>query len=217
LRLDFGIALAQTGLLITMLAYQAWLMCDAIGRALWRMFVSHRHMLEWTTADMLSNARSDLPSFYRRMARSVVLTLLIAAGLAALSGGSPPALSLPFLVLWFMAPLVAWRVSRTPPAVAKSDLSTDQQRELRLIARRTWRFFETFVTAEDNHLPPDNFQEDPRPVVAHRTSPTNIGLYLLSTVAARDFGWCGPARCARSHRDHARHHGAHAQVSRTPL
>ena len=62
---------------------------------------------------------------------------------------------------------------------------------LRLIARRTWRFFEKFVTAKDNMLPPDNFQEDPKPVVAHRTSPTNLGLYLLSVVAARDFGWLG--------------------------
>ena len=62
---------------------------------------------------------------------------------------------------------------------------------MRLIARRTWRFFETFVTPDDNMLPPDNFQEDPKPVVAHRTSPTNIGLYLLSAVAARDFGWAG--------------------------
>ncbi|HEU4779381.1 MAG TPA: glucoamylase family protein [Steroidobacteraceae bacterium] len=190
LRLDSGIALAQTALLTSMLAYQAWLMCDAIGRALWRMFVSHRHMLEWTPADMLSNARSDLPSFYRRMAHSVVLTVLLAAGITLLNGTLPP-IAVPFLLLWVTAPLVAWRISRTPPAVAKSDLSPDQQRELRLIARRTWRFFETFVTAEDNHLPPDNFQEDPRGVVAHRTSPTNIGLYLLSTVAARDFGWCG--------------------------
>ena len=65
------------------------------------------------------------------------------------------------------------------------------RRDLRLIARRTWRFFETFVTPTDNMLPPDNFQEDPKPVVAHRTSPTNIGLYLLSAVAARDFGWAG--------------------------
>ena len=191
LRLDLGIALAQTGLLIIMLAYQAWLMCDAIGRAIWRMFVSHRHMLEWTPADMLSSARSDLPSFYRRMASSVVLTVLIAVGLAVASGGSLPVIAMPFLLMWVTAPLLAWRVSRTPPAVAKSALSVGQQRELRLIARRTWRFFETFVTAEDNHLPPDNFQEDPRGVVAHRTSPTNIGLYLLSTVAARDFGWCG--------------------------
>ncbi len=70
-------------------------------------------------------------------------------------------------------------------------MSRPDAAELRLIARRTWRYFETFVTAADNMLPPDNFQEEPRPVVARRTSPTNIGLYLLSGVAARDFGWAG--------------------------
>ena len=64
-------------------------------------------------------------------------------------------------------------------------------RTLRLTARRTWRFFETFVGPDDHALPPDNFQEEPTPVVAHRTSPTNLGLYLLSIVAAHDFGWIG--------------------------
>src|SRR5256885_11694031 len=86
---------------------------------------------------------------------------------------------------------MGWCINHTPVARVKSQLSLAQHRELRLVGRRTWRFFETFVTAEDNDLPPDNFQEDPREVVAHRTSPTNIGLYLLSVVAARDFGWCG--------------------------
>ena len=70
-------------------------------------------------------------------------------------------------------------------------LSLADAATLRLIARRTWRFFETFVTAEDNMLAPDNFQEDPKPVLAHRTSPTNLGLYLLSAIAAHDFGWIG--------------------------
>src|SRR5260370_31932710 len=70
-------------------------------------------------------------------------------------------------------------------------VSAADARALRLVARRTWRFFETFVTPEDHMLPPDNFQEDPKPVLAHRTSPTNIGVYLLSVIAARDFGWIG--------------------------
>ena len=78
-----------------------------------------------------------------------------------------------------------------PPNAAAEQLSADDVEALRLIARRTWRFFETFVGPEDNGLPPDNFQDDPKPVVAHRTSPTNIGMYLLATVTARDFGWIG--------------------------
>src|SRR5271166_6775763 len=75
-------------------------------------------------------------------------------------------------------------------------LSAADAQALRLIARRTWRFFETFVTADDHMLPPDNFQEDPVPALAHRTSPTNLGLYLLSTAAARDFAWLGTTEAA---------------------
>jgi cyclic beta-1,2-glucan synthetase len=188
---DFLLAVAQTALLTSMLAYQAWLMCDAIGRTLWRVFVTRRHMLEWIPADLLGSMRNTFPSFYARMFRGVLLALGMTVLTIVLAGGRLPGIALPFLALWLAAPAIAWRISQTPPAKAKSALSADQQRELRLIARRTWRYFETFVTAEDNHLPPDNFQEDPRAVVAHRTSPTNIGLYLLSVVAARDFGWCG--------------------------
>ena len=76
-----------------------------------------------------------------------------------------------------------------------------------MIARRTWRFFETFVTAADNMLPPDNFQEDPAPALAHRTSPTNLGLYLLSVATARDFGWLGTGEATERLGDDAGHHG----------
>src|SRR5688572_7229145 len=187
---DLVLALAQIALLTTMLAYQAWLMCDAITRTLWRIFVSHKRLLEWIPADLLSSARNTLGGFYRRMLRGVLLAVALGAALLLVHGTVPP-IAWPFLLLWLASPLLAWRISRTPPAAATSELDREQQHELRLIARRTWRFFETFVTAEENHLPPDNFQEDPRGVVAHRTSPTNIGLYLLAIVAARDFGWCG--------------------------
>ncbi|WP_375704740.1 hypothetical protein, partial [Bartonella sp. AD328YNZD] len=70
-------------------------------------------------------------------------------------------------------------------------LSSKDEKKLRSIARRTWLYYATFVNAQNNHLPPDNFQEDPEPLVAQRTSPTNIGVYLLSIIAARDFGWIG--------------------------
>ena len=97
----------------------------------------------------------------------------------------------PFIVLWAAAPAVAVWISRQPRSDRANRLSPAGEEALRLIARRTWNFFETFVSHEDHSLPPDNFQETPKPVVAHRTSPTNIGLYLLSTVCARDFGWIG--------------------------
>ena len=97
----------------------------------------------------------------------------------------------PFVLLWALSPFIAWRISLPPKLVEAQILSRQETRSLRLIARRTWRFFETFVVEAENFLPPDNFQEDPEPVIAHRTSPTNIGLYLLSTTVAHDFGTIG--------------------------
>src|SRR5208283_4042366 len=86
---------------------------------------------------------------------------------------------------------IARWASLPPPIAGTNPVSTADAQALRMSARRTWRFFEKFVTAEDNMLPPDNFQEDPTPVLAHRTSPTNLGLYLLSVITAHDFGWIG--------------------------
>ena len=118
-----------------------------------------------------------------------VAAIAVAPGRAVARHAAPVAL--PFVVLWATAPAVARWISQPPRLTELEPFPRRKRRALRLISRRTWRFFEKFVTAEDHWLPPDNFQEDPKPVVAHRTSPTNIGLYLLSTVAARDFGWLG--------------------------
>jgi cyclic beta-1,2-glucan synthetase len=100
-------------------------------------------------------------------------------------------LAVGFAALWFASPAIARWVSLSPRVGGKQPLSAADVLVLRHTARRTWRFFETFVTPADHMLPPDNFQEDPAPVIAHRTSPTNIGLYLLSVASARDFGWIG--------------------------
>ena len=100
-------------------------------------------------------------------------------------------LALPFAALWIASPAIARWTSRSPVVAGELSMSHGDAQALRLIARRTWRFFETFVTPADQMLPPDNFQEDPAPALAHRTSPTNLGLYLLSVVSARDLGWTG--------------------------
>ena len=131
-----------------------------------------------------------LGSVYQRMGGAVVL----AAVAAILVPFGPPGAWLfatPFVLLWALSPVVAHWISLPPRAAGAQPLSADDARTLRLTARRTWRFFETFVGPEDHALPPDNFQEEPTPVVAHRTSPTNLGLYLLSAIAAHDFGWLG--------------------------
>ncbi|MBS9477132.1 GH36-type glycosyl hydrolase domain-containing protein [Ancylobacter radicis] len=188
---DLRLAGAQTALSLTFLPDQAWRAGDAALRTLARLFLTHHHLLEWTTSAS-SSARPQLDAlgFYRQMAGSTALALAVSAGVLLLAPASWP-LVLPFALLWLGAPLIAQWVSRSPKVPQRLAMRDADGRELRLIGRRTWRYFETFVTPDANMLPPDNFQEVPKPVVAHRTSPTNIGLYLLSTVAARDFGWAG--------------------------
>src|SRR3989441_6573235 len=188
---DVVLAASQIGLTITMLTHQAWLMSDAIVRTLVRVYVTHRRLLEWVTAAQAkAGLRLDLRGFCGRMGGGVALA---AAAAVAVAWGRPQSLpaALPLLLLWVMSPPLPPWVSPPRSTAPTQPLSAADACALRLVARRTWRFFETFVGPEDHALPPDNFQETPSPVVAHRTSPTNIGLYLLSTVAARDFGWLG--------------------------
>src|SRR2546425_432372 len=188
---DLVLAASQTAFVTTLLAYQAWLMTDAIVRTVVRVGVTHRKRLEWTTAARAkAGLRLDLRGFYRRMAGGVTLAC-VAAVLSVWVRPAAWPIALPFLLLWAASPAVARWSSLPWLAVRTKAPSAAEARALRLIARRTWRFFTTFVGAQDHALPPDNFQEDPNPVVAHRTSPTNLGLYLLATVAARDFGWLG--------------------------
>ena len=187
--LDLRVALLQFGLQVVLLAHQAWLMADAIVRTLSRLY-RRSNLLEWVTAAAAGSDRKlELVGFYRRMVGAFVLALCATYALAY-ADHDTWLFAGPLVGVWMLSPAIAWWVSRSPRP-DKSSLSDAEQESLRLTARRTWHFFETFVTSEDNMLPPDNFQEDPRPVLAHRTSPTNLGLYLLSVLAARDFGWLG--------------------------
>ena len=190
---DLRTASLQIGLNIAFLADQAWLMGDAILRTAWRLTVTRKHLLEWVTAAQAGATRQhSLPGWYREMAGGVALGLVT----VALAFGANPALwplLLPFALIWTLAPAIAARISRPARAKAVAQMTPADAHALRQIARRTWAFFEQFVTEADNFLPPDNFQETPHPAIAHRTSPTNIGLYLLSTVVARDMGWVSEA------------------------
>ncbi|MDQ5872942.1 MAG: glycosyl transferase, partial [Acidobacteriota bacterium] len=187
---DFALSFGQAAFVVVLLAHQAWLMGDAILRTLFRLLVSRRRLLEWVpAAQAAAGLDFELSGFYRRMRGAVALALLAGAAVLVADGALP--LALPFVLLWILSPWIAWKASLPPRESDVEALSEEDRKVLQSTARRTFRFFEAFVGPDDNYLPPDNFQEDPRPVVAHRTSPTNIGLYLLSTVAARDFAWIG--------------------------
>lgn len=188
---EFQLAGLRIFLAVAFLPDQAWRRLDAILRTLARLWLTHRHLLEWTSAAQSSGGpHLDLRGFYRQMSPGTALGLLLAA-VALLAAPASWPLVLPIALLWLAAPALALWSSWSTRTLRMLTVSDEDRLALRLTARRTWRFFETFVTAADNCLPPDNFQETPLPAVAHRTSPTNIGLYLLSAVAARDFGWAG--------------------------
>ncbi len=188
---DLAVAASRVALGLAFLAHQAALMADASLRTLTRLWVTRRSLLEWTTASQ-TRASLDLglAGFYRQMAGGVAIAAAVGVLVLALEPTSLP-IAAPFVILWLLSPFIARLVSLPPAELPGRQLSAADATALRLIARRTWRFFEVFVGPEDHALPPDNFQEDPQPVVAHRTSPTNIGLYLLTVLTARDFGWIG--------------------------
>ncbi|MBA3713248.1 MAG: hypothetical protein H0W76_12500 [Pyrinomonadaceae bacterium] len=188
---DVGTNTAQIAQTVAFLPHQAYLMLDAVARTLYRKWISHRHLLEWMTAAQTErvsagNVRSLAHFMWPSVAIAAVITILVI-------GLHPAALpfAAPFLAAWLLSPLVAFWASQPGSAHQQPALTARDVGGVRLVVRRTWRFFEEFVGAEDHWLPPDNFQEDPHPVIAHRTSPTNIGLLLLSTVAAHDFGYVG--------------------------
>jgi cellobiose phosphorylase len=180
--------LGQIFLTLAFLAYDAFISVDAIGKTLVRLLVTHKRLLEWqTSSDSERTTRADLADFYA--------TMWIAPGIALATGlflvlRHPAQLmfALPLLVVWLTAPWIAWWISQ-PIASATPDLSPTQLTFLRRTARLTWHFFDTFVCALENWLPPDNFQEIPAPTIATRTSPTNMGLALLANLAARDLGY----------------------------
>jgi cyclic beta-1,2-glucan synthetase len=187
---DFRTNTAQIALSFVFLPHQALLMSDAIIRALYRKLISRRKMLEWiSAAEAERSARNNLRSFFTFMLPSLVLTL-IAVGLTVALKPRGLIVMGPLAVVWLFSPLIAYWVSK-PRTKERKLLSAEDNSFARIIVRRTWRFFETFVGIEDNWLPPDNYQEDPVPVIAHRTSPTNIGLLLLATSSARDLGYVG--------------------------
>ncbi len=178
----------QAALNVALLLYEAYLSIDAIIRTLVRLTVTRRHMLEWETA---ASAHQRLGAGLKNFLETMWPAPAGAAALAALVYFAHPdalAAASGFLLVWFLAPLFAWWISQDR-RVRQVPLAEEERRYLGVIARKTWGFFESFVGAEDHWLPPDNFQEQPRHQVAHRTSPTNQGLLLVSTLAAHDLGY----------------------------
>ncbi|MFC3660831.1 GH36-type glycosyl hydrolase domain-containing protein [Luteimonas notoginsengisoli] len=183
-----GRDLARITLAAAFLPYEAFYSLDAILRTLWRMLVSRKRMLQWSPSSQVEKTLgSGLAASLREMWFAPLCSTAVALLLARLHPASLP-IAAPLLALWLLSPWLGWWTGR-PRARSAGQLSTGQVDFLGRLSRRTWAFFEDFVTGADHWLPPDNIQEHPALMVARRTSPTNIGLALLANLSAHDFGY----------------------------
>jgi hypothetical protein len=181
---------AQALFTLACLPYEAFFSLDAILRTMWRM-LTRKRLLEWSPSSGADRAGRNNQEGLAASCRTMWIGPTIAvAAVIHLALSNPAALGAagPILWLWFVSPVIAWWISR-PLAIRGARMTADQPIFLRKLSRRTWAFFETFVGPEDHWLPPDNYQEHPVSVVAHRTSPTNMGLALLANLSACDFGY----------------------------
>jgi len=175
-------------LTIIFLPYEALLVLSAIGVTIARLFIVRKNMLQWRTAAYL--ARSFQNTRYKTwLEMAVSLAFVIFLGIAIwMINASALLVSVPLLIAWLVSPQVAYMISQ-PLTHSTKPLSETQRKQVRRLARRTWAFFERFAEPDDHWLPPDHFQESPRVHVGHYTTPTNIGMFLVSTLSAYDLGY----------------------------
>jgi cellobiose phosphorylase len=183
-----GRSAVQATFVLLCLPHEAFFSMTAIVHTLWRMLVSGRGLLEWNpSGEADRSSRTDLAGSWRSMWIGPAIACAMAGYLLYARPVALPQAS-PVLCLWLISPAVAWWVGR-PLSPRRSRLTGSQTVFLRKLSRKTWAFFEAFIGPDDHWLPPDNYQEEPIAVVAHRTSPTNMGLALLSNLSAFDFGY----------------------------
>jgi len=192
------LALAQAAFSLACLPYEAFFSLDAVARTTARVVFTRHRLLEWNPSGEVQrqydNSRHPEPGSGGDLLRTLATMWLAPAGaltaalvLLALRPEALP-VAAAVLLLWLGAPALVWWISR-PLQRQTASLPAAQRFFLHRLARKTWAFFETFVTADEHWLPPDNYQEQPSAALAHRTSPTNMGLALLSNLSACDFGY----------------------------
>ncbi len=194
-----GVSAVRTLLALVFLPSEALLDLHAIGVTLVRVLLTRHHLLRWTAS---SHFHIDFGEERKRgnswwhLSPAVAVAGLLLASLVLRAPASLPVAG-PILLAWMLSPEAAYRLGRLRDRRPRELLTPEGRERLHALARRSWLFFERFVDPENQWLPPDHFQEYPRGTVAHRTSPTNIGLMLLSVLGAYDFGYIGPLSLAR--------------------
>ncbi|MEO6734267.1 MAG: glucoamylase family protein [Ferruginibacter sp.] len=173
------------------LPYEVYSNIDAILRTLGRIVFTKRNLLQWNPYSSSSQDKETLDQSFRTMWFAPFFSIAVFVYLVLYETPVTLLIALPILGLWIAAPAIVWWVSHSFIG-KKIQLSASETLYLRRLGRKIWAFFENFVGEEDNWLPPDNYQMEPLDKIAHRTSPTNIGMALLCNLTAYDFGYIGP-------------------------
>ncbi|EFM09389.1 glycosyltransferase 36 [Paenibacillus curdlanolyticus YK9] len=177
----------QSIVALVTLPYQTVLMIDAIGRTLFRMYRSRQRLLEWTSSAEVER-RSEKPRAIHGLGWGIVIALAYGAVSFLSAHAAVRWTGVSIALIWLAAPTVVRWIS-SPPAKLDKPLSEDERAQLTRLAADIWSYFDRYAVESDNWLAPDNVQLDPPNGPARRTSPTNIGLQLACTLAARDFGF----------------------------
>ena len=187
---DIGLLIQRAVLDILFTPYRAYIALDAVSRTLYRLLLSKKNLLMWNTAEKMEKCAIDTPKGYFLHMWSSLVPSVIIVGLLFF-------VDIPFWgillyallsVGWGFSYLAAYKISETEVTIEKNEID-DNEKMIRGIARKTWQFFKDFSTIENNWFCPDNYQKEPTEKIAFKTSPTNIGLQLISVLSARDLGF----------------------------
>lgn len=178
---------------LVLLPFRAWISIDAIVRTLYRLAVSHKRMLQWKTSEASEITESNaLYNYYLKMWAVILPGAALFAAIFIVRVNFEVKIAFAGLgILWIGSPYCAYLLSLRKKTKIAFALKAEDALYLRVTARRTWQYFKEMSTAENNWLCPDNYQLSPQLKVSDKTSPTNIGLQLLSVLSARDLGHIG--------------------------
>ncbi len=189
--ISFKNTLEQFLLLLSFLPHKVCLMLDAIIRTIYRVFISRKNLLQWQTAADVEAVSSKTFKSYLKSMWPCDAAGAVTAFLAFENNVDTLLFMMPFCILWFLAPWIAFSVSREEKNNEEIGIKCEERKLLGEISRRIWAYFEDFTLPENNWLPPDNYQEKPHRGLACRTSPTNMAMGIVSNITAYDLGYLG--------------------------
>ncbi len=168
--------------------YKAWICISAFSRSIYRMLISHKKLLEWTTGEMLEKAsKSSLSYYYTNMIANVIFAIVLVF-IPTLNNYNALLFNFKYIIAttFFFAPFLAYLLGKDHLLGRRKRLDKKEEEEILEVAKRTWFFFDSMMTQVNNYLPTDNYQENRRYKIANRTSSTNIGMGILAIITAYD-------------------------------